>query len=69
MLSATQLETYTKFTLKQEATMLALLHVPSATLANCCTVSYRTCGTYAAGDDINVPVQNLLIESGHMRLA
>ena len=46
--------------------MLALLHVPSATLANCCTVSW---GAYAAGDDINVPAWNLLVESGHMRLA
>ena len=50
--SATQLETYVKFTPKQEATMLAILHVPSATLANCRTASYRTWGTYAEGDDI-----------------
>ena len=52
MLSANQLETHAKFTLKQEATMLALLLVPSATLANCRTVSW---GAYSAGDDINVP--------------
>ena len=51
MLSATQLGTYTKFTPKQEATMLAIL---SATLANCCTASYRTWDAYAAGDDVNV---------------
>ena len=70
-LSATQLGTYAKFTLKQEATMLAILHVPSATLANwpCCTASYRTWDTYAAGDDVNVPVLNLLVECDHMRLA
>ena len=35
--------------------MLAILNVPSATLANCRTVSYMTWGAYAAGDDINVP--------------
>ena len=54
MLSATQLGTYTKFTPKQETTALAILHVLSATLANCCTASYRTWGAYAAGDDVNV---------------
>ena len=71
MLSATQLGTYAKFIPKQEATMLVILHVSSATLANwpCCTDSYRTWGAYAAGDDVNVPVLNLLVESGHMRLA
>ena len=64
MLSATQLGTYTKFTLKQEATTLAILHVPGATLTNwpCCMASYRTWGAYAAGDDVNVPVLNLLVE-------
>ena len=51
---ATQLGTYTKFTPKQEATMLAILNVPSATLANCRTASYMTWGTYAVGDDVNV---------------
>ena len=56
MSSATQLETYAKFTLKQEATVVAILHVPSATLANCCKASYTTWGAYAAGDDVNVPV-------------
>ena len=35
--------------------MLAILHVPSATLANCRKASYTTWGTYAADDDINVP--------------
>ena len=35
MLLATQIGTYTKFIPKQKATMLAILHVPSATLANC----------------------------------
>ena len=69
MLLATQLGTYTNFTPKQEATTLATLHLPSVTLANCCTASYRTCDAYAAGDDINVPAQNLLEESGHGRLA
>ena len=34
--------------------MLAILNVPSATLANCRTASYMTCGAYAAVDDINV---------------
>ena len=34
MSSATQLGTYAKFTPKLKATMLAILHVPSATLAN-----------------------------------
>ena len=58
MSSATQLGTYAKLTPKQEATMLAILHVPSATLANwpCCTASYRTWGAYAAGDATNDPV-------------
>ena len=71
MLYATQLGTYAKFTLKQEATVLAILHVPSATMVNwpCRTASYRIWGAYAAGDDVNVPVQNLLVESGHVRLA
>ena len=68
MSSATQLGTYAKFTPKQEATTLAILHVPSATLANHLTASYRTWGAYAAGDDINIPAQNLLVESGHARL-
>ena len=69
MLSATQLGTYTKFTLKQEATMLAILHVLSATLANCGMASYRTWGAYAAGDDVNVFCVNSKVESGHVRLA
>ena len=66
---ATQLGTYANFTSKQEATTLATLHLPSATLANCCKASYRTCDAYAAGDNVNVPAQNLLEESGHGRLA
>ena len=69
MSSATQLGTYTKFTPKQAATTLAILHVPSATLANTCVASYKTWGAYAAGDDANVSVRNLLVESGHVRLA
>ena len=71
VLSAIQLGTYTKFTLKQKATTLGILHLPSATLANwpCRTASYRTWGAYAAGDDVNVSVLNLLVESGHIRLA
>ena len=58
MSSATQLGTYTKFTPKQQATALAILHVPSATLANwpCHMASYRTWGAYAAGVDTNVLV-------------
>ena len=52
---ATQLGNYAKFTVKQEATTLAILHVPSATLANCRTATYRTLGAYAVGDDVNVP--------------
>ena len=71
MMSATQLGTYTKFTPKQKFTTLALLHVSSATLAKwpCCMASYRTCGAYVARDDVNILVQNLVIESGHARLA
>ena len=55
---ATQLVTYTKFTQKQKATMLAILHVPSATLANwpCHMASYRMWSAYAASDCVNVPV-------------
>ena len=68
---ATQLGTYAKFTPKQEATTLAILHVPSATLANwpCRTDSYRTWGAYTTDDDVNVLARNLLVESGHARLA
>ena len=66
---ATQLGTYAKFTLKQEAIMLAFLHVSSATLVNCCNASYRAWGAYAKGDDINIPAWNLLVESGQERLA
>ena len=73
MSSATQLGTYAKFILKQKTTTLAILHVLSVTLANypCCMASYRPWGAYAAGDDINLHVlaQNLLVESGHTRLA
>ena len=35
MSSATQIGTYAKCTPKRKAIMLAILHVPSATLANC----------------------------------
>ena len=51
MSSATQLGTYIKFTPKQKATTLAILHVPSATLVNwpCHTASYKMHGAYAAG--------------------
>ena len=56
---ATQLGTYAKFTLKQKATMLAILDVPSAILANwpCHMASCRTWpwATYATGSDVNVP--------------
>ena len=68
MLPATRLATYTKFTPKQEATTLAILHVPSANWP-CRTDSYRTWGAYAADDDVNVLARNLLVESGHVRLA
>ena len=64
MSSTIQLEIYAKFTLKQNATMLAILDVPSAILANwpCHMASYRTWpwDAYAAGNDVNVPAQNLL---------
>ena len=74
MSSATQLVTDAKFTPKQEATTLANLCVPNATLAiwPCRTAkrdSYKTRGADAAGNDVNVPVQNLLVELGHLRLS
>ena len=52
MLSATQLGTYTKFTPKQKATTLAILHVPSTSLANWPyhIGSYRIWGVYTASD-------------------
>ena len=58
MSSAThcQIGTYAKFTLKQKADMLAILHVPSATLANSLVVdsySYRMWDAYAASDNVN----------------
>ena len=55
---ATWLATYTKFTPKQEATMLAILHVPSANWP-CRTDSYRTWGAYTTDDDVNVPAVKL----------
>ena len=61
MLLATQIGTYTKFTPKQKATTLAILHVPShwgmllwPTDLAVDSYSYRTWGTYAASDDVNV---------------
>ena len=51
-----QIGPYAKFTLKQKAAMLAILHVPSATLANSLVVdsySYRTWNAYAASDNVN----------------
>ena len=68
MLSATQLGTYTKFTLKQEATMLAILHVLTATLANCGMASYRPWEFMLQEMTLTFSVQNLLVESGHARL-
>ena len=54
MPSATQLGTYTKFTPKQKATTLAILHVQSLLLWPTGLVvdsySYRTWGAYAASD-------------------
>ena len=65
MLSATQIGTYAKFTPKQKATTLAILHVPSVTLANC---PYRVNNYIGRGalllqvyDDVNVPVRSLLV--------
>ena len=57
MSSATQLGTYAKFTPKQKATILAILHVPSTSLAKwpCHIGSYRIWGAYAASNDSNVP--------------
>ena len=64
MSSLTQLGTYAKFTPKQKATTLAMLHVPSAILANwpCHMASCRTWpwDALASGNDVNVPAQNLL---------
>ena len=54
--------TYAKFTLKQKADMLAILHVPSATLTNGLVIdsySYSAWDTYAASDIVNVSAQNL----------
>ena len=53
---------------------LYILHVPNATLTNWpCRMArqarYRTWDTDAAGEDISVPVRNLLVELGHTRLA
>ena len=50
--------------------MLAILHVPSVTLANWPyrIISYRTWDAYAASDDVNVPARNLLEEFDHTRL-
>ena len=58
MSSAThcQIGTYAKFTLKQKADTLAILHVPSATLANGLVIdsySYRTWDACAASDNVN----------------
>ena len=58
MSSAThcQIGTYAKFTLKQKADTLAILHVPSATLANGLVVDSYSCrmwDTYAASDNVN----------------
>ena len=67
MSSITQIETYAKLTPKQKATMLAILHIPSATLANWPCRRYSIVMTIGCGvlmlqvhDDVNVPVRNLL---------
>ena len=60
-----------KFTSKQKATTLAILHVICATLANWpCRIytGYRTWSAYAASNDVNAPGRTLLEESGHTRL-
>ena len=54
-IGATQVGTYTKFTPKQTATTLALLHVPvllwsTGNLLSIVIRSYRTWGAYAASD-------------------
>ena len=75
MLSATQLGTYAKFTPKQKATTLAILHVPSATLAGqlalSLTANYRMWGAYATSDMtlMSLCETYYVEESGHMRLA
>ena len=63
MSSPTQLGTYAKFTQKQKATTLAILHVSSAaTLVNWpCRRQLKLWdmamwGTYAESIDVNVPV-------------
>ena len=55
-----------KITPQQKATTLAILHVPSTSLAKwpCHIVgSYRIWGAYAASDDSNVPTRNLATTS------
>ena len=66
MSSATQLGIYTRFTPKQKATMLAILQV--LLWATDLVVDCSSLGTYAASDDVNVPLWNLLVEYDHMRL-
>ena len=54
--------TYAKYTPKQKAATLAILHVPSATLTNGLVIdsySYSAWDTYAASDNVNVSAQNL----------
>ena len=54
--------TCAKFTPKQKAVTLAILHVPSATLTNGLVIdsySYSAWDTYAASDIVNVSAQNL----------
>ena len=68
---AIQLGNYVKFTPKWKATTLAYLACTKCYSGKqpCHTASYRTWGAYAASDDINVLMLNLLVESGHVRLA
>ena len=59
MSSAThgQIGTYAKFTPNQKAAMLAILHIPSATVANGLVIdsySYRRWDAYVASDNVNV---------------
>ena len=48
---------------------IAILHVSKVLLALSLIASYRMWDTHAASDDVNVPAQNLLVESDHTRLA
>ena len=54
-----------RHTPKQKATTLAILHVPRAILWPTGLVVDRIWSAYAACDDVSVPGQNILVESGY----